>query len=262
MSDLASSSSARPALNASAQKGNELTANHMNTNPEDHRGTPVLSAFNLSKTFNEGKNQVTILHGLDLSVEAGEFVSIVGSSGSGKSTLLHLLGGLDLPTTGEVRVRGELLSSMNETKRGEVRNRSLGFVYQFHHLLPEFDAIENVTMPLLFRHEMSVDDARERAIDLLKRVGLGHRLDHKPGELSGGERQRVALARALVTRPAVVLADEPTGNLDRRTARDILDLLGELRRDLGMALLVVTHDESLAAAADRVMHMQDGQWLG
>lgn len=254
MSDLASNNEV---FNASVQKANEL-----NQNQEDHRGTPVLSATNLSKTFSEGKNHVTILHGLELSVEAGEFVSIVGSSGSGKSTLLHLLGGLDLPTTGEVRVRGELLSSMNETKRGEVRNRSLGFVYQFHHLLPEFDAIENVTMPLLFRREMSVDEARERAVDLLKRVGLGHRLDHTPGELSGGERQRVALARALVTRPAVVLADEPTGNLDRKTASGILELLGELRRDLGMALLVVTHDETLAAAADRVMHMQDGRWLG
>ncbi|MBC7752206.1 MAG: lipoprotein-releasing ABC transporter ATP-binding protein LolD [Candidatus Saccharibacteria bacterium] len=259
MSDLTSSNDVLHAseLNASVQKANELKSN-----PENQRRTTVLSASNLSKTFNEGKNHVTILHGLDLSVETGEFVSIVGSSGSGKSTLLHLLGGLDLPTTGEVRVRGELLSSMNETKRGEVRNRSLGFVYQFHHLLPEFDAIENVTMPLLFRPEVSVDDARERAIDLLKRVGLGHRLDHKPGELSGGERQRVALARALVTRPAVVLADEPTGNLDRKTASDILLLLSELRRDLGMALLVVTHDETLAGAADRVMHMQDGRWLG
>ncbi len=222
---------------------------------------PVLSAINLSKTFTEGKHHVTILHGLELSVAKGEFVSIIGSSGSGKSTLLHLLGGLDLPTTGEVLVQGELLTSMNETKRGEVRNRSLGFVYQFHHLLPEFDAVENVTMPLLFRPEMSVDDARIRSVELLKRVGLGHRLDHKPGELSGGERQRVALARALVTQPAVVLADEPTGNLDRRTANDILALFGELRRDLGMALLIVTHDESLAGAADRVMHMQDGRWL-
>jgi lipoprotein-releasing system ATP-binding protein len=223
---------------------------------------PVLSAVNLSKTFNEGKNNVTILHGLELSVAPGEFVSIVGSSGSGKSTLLHLLGGLDLPTTGDVRVQGELLSAMNETQRGDVRNRSLGFVYQFHHLLAEFDAVENVTMPLLFRRDVHVDEARGRAVALLKRVGLGHRLDHKPGELSGGERQRVALARALVTRPAIVLADEPTGNLDRRTANDILVLLGELRRDLGMALLVVTHDETLAGAADRVMHMQDGRWLG
>jgi len=224
-------------------------------------GVPVLAATNLSKTFNEGKSQVTILHGLDLSIEAGEFVSIIGSSGSGKSTLLHLLGGLDLPTTGEVRVHGELLSAMNETQRGDVRNQSLGFVYQFHHLLPEFDAVENVAMPLLLRRQVSVDQARIQAVDLLKRVGLGHRLDHKPGELSGGERQRVALARALVTRPSVVLADEPTGNLDRRTATDILALFSELRRDLGMALLVVTHDDSLAAAADRILQMQDGRWL-
>lgn len=235
--------------------------NSVPTSPTNSQ-VPVLAASNLSKTFTEGKNKVTILHGLELSVAAGEFVSIIGSSGSGKSTLLHLLGGLDLPTTGEVRVQGELLSAMNETQRGDVRNRSLGFVYQFHHLLPEFDAVENVTMPLLFRRDVNVDEARVRAVDLLKRVGLGHRLDHKPGELSGGERQRVALARALVTQPAIVLADEPTGNLDRRTASDILVLLGELRRDLGMALLIVTHDESLAGAADRVMHMQDGRWLG
>jgi len=241
---------------------NNSVETRVNVNSQTSSHVPVLAASNLSKTFTEGKNNVTILHGLELSVAAGEFVSIVGSSGSGKSTLLHLLGGLDLPTTGEVRVQGELLSAMNETQRGEVRNRSLGFVYQFHHLLPEFDAIENVTMPLLFRRDVNVDEARVRAVDLLKRVGLGHRLDHKPGELSGGERQRVALARALVTQPAIVLADEPTGNLDRRTAGDILALLGELRRDLGMALLIVTHDESLAAAADRVMHMQDGRWLG
>jgi lipoprotein-releasing system ATP-binding protein len=234
----------------------------MMSKSQESTQVPVLSAVNLSKTFNEGKNSVTILHGLELSVASGEFVSIVGSSGSGKSTLLHLLGGLDLPTTGDVRVQGELLSAMNETQRGDVRNRSLGFVYQFHHLLAEFDAVENVTMPLLFRRDIHVDEARGRAVELLKRVGLGHRLDHKPGELSGGERQRVALARALVTRPAIVLADEPTGNLDRKTASDILVLLSELRRDLGMALLVVTHDESLAGAADRVMHMQDGRWLG
>lgn len=243
-------------MNSSVEPSVSVNTNLASSN------TPVLAASNLSKTFTEGKNKVTILHGLELSVAAGEFVSIIGSSGSGKSTLLHLLGGLDLPTTGEVRVQGELLSAMNETQRGDVRNRSLGFVYQFHHLLPEFDAVENVTMPLLFRRNVNVDEARIRAVDLLKRVGLGHRLDHKPGELSGGERQRVALARALVTQPAIVLADEPTGNLDRGTASDILVLLGELRRDLGMALLIVTHDESLAGAADRVMHMQDGRWLG
>ncbi len=235
--------------------------NEASSNPASNRVPAVLAATNLSKTFSEGKNKVTILHGLNLSVAAGEFVSIVGSSGSGKSTLLHLLGGLDLPTTGEVRVHGQLLSAMNETERGDVRNQSLGFVYQFHHLLPEFDAVENVAMPLLFRPKASVEQARSQAVDLLKRVGLGHRLDHKPGELSGGERQRVALARALVTRPSVVLADEPTGNLDRRTAMDILALRSELRLDLGMALLVVTHDESLAAAADRIMQMQDGRWL-
>ncbi len=241
---------------------NESKVTDLTVNPTHQSNVqPVLAASKLSKTFDEGRNDVTVLHGLDLTVQAGEFVSIIGSSGSGKSTLLHLLGGLDLPTSGEVRVHGELLSAMNETKRGEVRNKSLGFVYQFHHLLAEFDAIENVAMPLLFRRDVSVDEARSQAIELLKKVGLGHRLDHKPGELSGGERQRVALARALVTRPSVVLADEPTGNLDRKTATGILALLGELRRDLGMALLVVTHDESLAGAADRIMHMQDGRWL-
>ena len=244
---------------SNAQQNNESKVNDLTVNQQSV--LPVLAASKLSKTFNEGKNSVTVLHGLDLSVQAGEFVSIIGSSGSGKSTLLHLLGGLDLPTSGEVRVHGELLSAMNETKRGDVRNKSLGFVYQFHHLLGEFDAVENVAMPLLFRRDVHVDEARSQAIELLKKVGLGHRLDHKPGELSGGERQRVALARALVTRPSVVLADEPTGNLDRKTATDILALLGDLRRDLGMALLVVTHDESLAGAADRIMHMQDGRWL-
>ncbi|AXI01866.1 lipoprotein-releasing ABC transporter ATP-binding protein LolD [Aquirhabdus parva] len=246
-------------LIGNAQQNNESKVNDLTVNQQS--SLPVLAASKLSKTFNEGKNSVTVLHGLDLSVQAGEFVSIIGSSGSGKSTLLHLLGGLDLPTSGEVRVHGELLSAMNETKRGDVRNKSLGFVYQFHHLLGEFDAVENVAMPLLFRRDVHVDEARSQAIELLKKVGLGHRLDHKPGELSGGERQRVALARALVTRPSVVLADEPTGNLDRKTATDILALLGDLRRDLGMALLVVTHDESLAGAADRIMHMQDGRWL-
>jgi len=223
--------------------------------------TPVLAASSLTKAFNEGKNKLTVLHELDLSVAKGEFVSIIGSSGSGKSTLLHVLGGLDLPTSGEVRVHGEVLNTMSETQRGDVRNQSLGFVYQFHHLLPEFDAVENVAMPLLFRRTTGVEAARAQAVDLLQKVGLGHRLTHKPGELSGGERQRVALARALVTKPAIVLADEPTGNLDRRTATDILALLADLRRDLGMALLVVTHDEALAGAADRILHMQDGRWI-
>jgi lipoprotein-releasing system ATP-binding protein len=221
----------------------------------------VLVAKNLSKTFNDGKNKVSVLKGLDFSINKGEFVSIVGASGSGKSTLLHILGGLDLPTQGEVILNGQAFHLLNETKRGELRNLHMGFVYQFHHLLPEFDAVENVSMPLLMRDNVSVEEARTRASVLLDKVGLKHRLTHKPGELSGGERQRVALARALVTNPAVVLADEPTGNLDRNTALGVLDLLKELRDDLKMAMLVVTHDEQLAHSADRILHMQDGEWL-
>ncbi len=220
----------------------------------------VLQARKIEKTFHEGATALTVLNGLDLTLLAGEFVSIVGTSGSGKSTLLHVLGGLELPTSGQVDLMGQPFSTLNETKRGDLRNQYLGFVYQFHHLLAEFNAVENVAMPMMMRQTISVETARTTATDLLKQVGLGHRLTHKPGELSGGERQRVAIARALVTRPAVVLADEPTGNLDRKTAQDILAILQELRKTLNMALLVVTHDESLARAADRMLHMDDGQW--
>ncbi|MEY4516414.1 MAG: lipoprotein-releasing transporter ATP-binding protein LolD [Pseudomonadota bacterium] len=227
----------------------------------DVQSVAVLSATGVTKTFHEGRQHVTVLHGLDLSIAAGEFVSIVGASGSGKSTLLHVLGGLDLPTAGAVTLMKQPLSQLDETQRGHLRNQYLGFVYQFHHLLPEFDAVENVAMPLLLRQGVSIDEARSRATDLLDKVGLSHRLTHKPSELSGGERQRVAMARALVTRPPVVLADEPTGNLDRRTAGDVLAVLRDLRQTLDMSLLVVTHDESLAKAADRMLHMQDGRWL-
>lgn len=220
----------------------------------------ILEARQVVKRFREGAAEITILHGIDLTVPAGAFFAIVGSSGSGKSTLLHLLGGLDVPSSGEVRLLGEPFSQMDETRRGDLRNRHLGFVYQFHHLLPEFDALENVAMPLLIRPDSTVEAARARADELLMQVGLGHRQRHRPGELSGGERQRVAIARALATSPRLVLADEPTGNLDRRTAQDILSLLSELRQQHQMALLVVTHDEHLAGMADRQWVMQDGRW--
>lgn len=221
----------------------------------------VLEAKNVIKTFNEGKNSVQVLKDLSLQIHAGEFVAIVGASGSGKSTLLHVLGGLDLPTSGEVELNGSRFDALNETQRGYLRNQNLGFVYQFHHLLPEFTALENVAMPLMLRQGTSFAQVKTEAIFLLERVGLSHRLTHKPGELSGGERQRVALARALVTKPKVMLADEPTGNLDRKTATGIFELLNELRREFNMAMLIVTHDEALAQSADRILHMEDGLWV-
>ncbi len=219
----------------------------------------ILTARGIGKVFVDGKRQVEVLNGVDLTIGRGEFVAIVGSSGSGKSTLLHVLGGLDLPSSGTVEVMGEALSGMDETARGELRNRHLGFVYQFHHLLPEFTALENVSMPLLLRDGVSVSEAASAATTLLERVGLGHRLDHKPPELSGGERQRVALARALVTRPALVLADEPTGNLDAETSNEIQALLRELREEFGMSLVIVTHDPRLAESADRILTMRSGR---
>ncbi len=221
----------------------------------------ILEAKNISKTYDEGKIQTTVLSGLDLTISAGERVAIVGSSGSGKSTLLHLLGGLDTPTTGDVWLKGEHLNAMNETRRGEMRNQHLGFIYQFHHLLAEFNATENVAMPLLMRADVSIKEAERRANALLERVGLAHRLHHRPGELSGGERQRVAIARALVTEPALVLADEPTGNLDDENAQAVFELLTEIQQSIGMALLMVTHDRALAARADRVLEMKSGQWI-
>lgn len=222
--------------------------------------SPILVAKNISKTYDEGKIRTQVLTGLDLTVNAGERIAIVGTSGSGKSTLLHILGGLDTPTDGEVWLHGKCLNTMNETQRGQMRNEHLGFVYQFHHLLAEFTAVENVAMPLLMRPKVTTTDARQQATELLEKVGLGHRLDHRPGELSGGERQRVAIARALVTKPSVILADEPTGNLDYDNAQSIFGLLTELQTTLDTALLMVTHDRNLAALADRQLLIRNGHW--
>ncbi|MFW2077445.1 lipoprotein-releasing ABC transporter ATP-binding protein LolD [Acinetobacter sp. ULE_I010] len=221
----------------------------------------VLEARDIYKSFTDGKSTVDVIKGLSLQVNQGEFVSIVGSSGSGKSTLLHILGGLDSPSQGSVNLNGKPFDRLDETERGYLRNEHLGFVYQFHHLLPEFTALENVAMPLMLRKDVEFKKAKAQAEYLLERVGLSHRLTHQPGELSGGERQRVALARALVTQPKLMMADEPTGNLDRKTAKSIFELLRDLRQEFNMAMLIVTHDEQLAKSADRILHMQDGLWI-
>jgi len=218
----------------------------------------VLQAEALGKTYAEGKLRTPVFDGLDLKVEAGETVAIVGASGAGKSTLLHLLGGLDTPTAGEVYVAGQKMSTLSDSARGKLRNSALGFVYQFHHLLPEFTALENVMMPVMLGGG-SVEAASQRAKLLLQQVGLGHRIEHKPGELSGGERQRCAVARALVNQPACVLGDEPTGNLDEKTAATVFELMLELNRAQHTSLVLVTHDRRLARKLDRVLELHQGK---
>lgn len=241
----------------SRESGAGIRESEMQGQPQAQTGE-VIRAEGLAKTYAEGKLHTPVFDGLDLQVHAGETVAIVGASGAGKSTLLHLLGGLDTPTAGEVFVVGQKMSALSDAARGRLRNHALGFVYQFHHLLPEFTALENVMLPVLL-NGTGVPDAAKVARALLESVGLGHRLEHKPGELSGGERQRAAVARALVSRPACVLGDEPTGNLDERTAATVFELMLELNHAHKTSLVLVTHDRRLARRLDRVLELHEGR---
>ena len=218
----------------------------------------LLETKSLSKHFSEGELRVDVLKGVNFSINKNESVAIIGASGSGKSTLLHLLGGLDVPDTGEIVINGEDISKLNDEQRGEMRNKHLGFIYQFHHLLPEFSALENVAMPLLIRRA-NEKEAFDKAKDLLDKVGLAKRVQHRPGEMSGGERQRAAIARALVTEPACILADEPTGNLDEKTADQVFELILELNQSLGTSLIMVTHNLELSKRVNRVVELKEGQ---
>jgi len=243
-------------MNNTVEIGNREPQAKMNT--REAQQADILSAKNLYKSFKDGKLFVDVLSGINFSVKHGETIAILGASGSGKSTLLHLLGGLDKPSKGEVFVAGTQFAKVSEAKRSQLRNQYLGFVYQFHHLLPEFTVLENVSMPLFFS-DVSPKEAEARARELLEKVGLGPRLQHKPPEISGGERQRTAVVRALINNPVCVLADEPTGNLDSHTAEQVFETMLELNKSLGTSLLIVTHDQELAAQMDRQLYLVDGQ---